>query len=211
MPHTCGSAGLSAKRYRRTPERAALQRWGGGCQPPAHSSRHRLEPRRRVLGVCSVLRKGRRGEEKDTKLNAGEESTALVCADVKKTLKMGHFLLGGKEIPDSHWMVSEWETALRTRSWGLDAGGGGHSPQGPSCQDRDFRIWPQSGGDPPRVMGLGRYRCVLPWSYVSSRARPSAHPRVRCTHTPTAPPLYRHLWRNMVCDDVKSRSKVLRG
>lgn len=83
MPHTRGSDGLSAKRYRRTPERAALQRWGGGAQPPARSSQHRLEPRRRVLGLCSVLWKeeGEKGEEKNLKLNGGEESTALVCAD----------------------------------------------------------------------------------------------------------------------------------
>lgn len=102
-----------------------------------------------------------------------------------------NFLLGGEEIPNSHWMVSEWGTALRTRPCGLDAGDGGHSPQGPSCQDRDFRIWPQSE-DPPQVVGLGRYWCALPWSYVSLHAHPSAHPRVCCrlhthphTHTHT--------------------------
>lgn len=54
-------------------------------------------------------------------LNGGGESMDS-CVRMKKNKKLGRFLLGDKEIPNSHSMLSNWETAPRPKSWGLHAG-----------------------------------------------------------------------------------------
>lgn len=143
-------------------------------------------------GLCSVAWMG-------AKWWRGEHT--LLCADVKGK-KLDIFFLGPKEFPaDNRCRVNgKLQPGLNPKVFMQATSDGdlGHCPA--KVETSGFGcIWPRS----PRRTWLSARVMRQPPTCTALHAP-------LCTHTHT-PQLYRHLSRNMVCDNVKSRSKVLRG